>query len=93
MDASSKPRPVHLERIGRAEVAVWANETQSGLRHNMTLRISYFDKKNDEWKETSSIGRDIGYQAARAIQLATDWIYKHGGADSADGADSSIDNA
>ena len=80
MATATKSPPVHTVRLGRVKVNVWANETQYGVRHSLTLRIGY--KDGDEWKETQSIGRDYGYQAARAIQLATDWIFEHGKDDS-----------
>jgi hypothetical protein len=40
----------------------------------MTLHRGY--KDSDEWKETNSIGPDFGYQPARAMQLATHWIFQ-----------------
>ena len=76
MATATKSPPVHTVRLGRVKVNVWANETQTGTRHNMTLHLGY--KDGDDWKETQSIGRDYGYQAARAMQLATDWIFQNG---------------
>ncbi len=69
--------PVHTVQLGRVKVNIWRNETANGDRHNMTLHLGY--KDGDDWKETQSIGRDFGYQAARAMQLATDWIFQQGG--------------
>ena len=75
--AKAKTRPDHTVRLGRVQVAVWKNETANGDRYNMTVSQGY--KDGDDWKDTPSIGRDYGYQAARAFQLATDWIFQHGG--------------
>lgn len=72
MTATKSP-PVHTIQLGRVKVNIWANATQYGTLHNMTLHVRY--KDGDEWKETHSIGRGDGYQAARAVQLATDWIF------------------
>jgi hypothetical protein len=56
---------------------VWANDTPNGVRHNMTVAVGYKDAQG-QWRESQSIGRDHGYQVARAVQLATDWIYAEG---------------
>ena len=71
-------RPVHTIRLGRIQVAIWKNETSNGDRFNMTISQGY--KDGEEWKDTPSIGRDYGYQAARAFQLATDWIFQQSNA-------------
>ena len=73
----AKARPVHTVRLGRVQVAIWKNETANGDRFNMTVSQGY--KDGDEWKDTQSIGRDFGYQAARAFQLATDWVFQNSG--------------
>ena len=78
-------RPVHTVRLGRIQVAIWKNETSKGDRFNMTLTQGY--KDGDTWKETTSIGRDFGYQVARAFQLATDWIFQQSGEEKASAKD------
>ena len=36
--------------------AIWQNETEAGPRHNVVFPRLY--KSDDEWKSTSSFGRD-----------------------------------
>lgn len=74
--ATTAAPPVHTVRLGRVKVCIWENKTANRARHNMTLHQGY--KDGDNWKETHSVGRDFGYQAARAMQLATDWIFQQG---------------
>ena len=42
-------KPVHEERLGRMKAVVWANDTQSGVRHNVTFARIY--KDGAEWKD------------------------------------------
>ena len=49
-------KPVHEVRSGRVRAAIWENETQNGLRHNVTFSRLY--KDGDQWKDSSSFGRD-----------------------------------
>ena len=76
MATSTPTRPVHVIRHGRVKIAIWQNETDAGPRHNATVSRIY--KDGDEWKETSSLGRDDLLQAARVLQQANDWIFEQG---------------
>ena len=38
--SSDKARPVHEVRLGRIKAAIWENETQTGIRHNVTITRS-----------------------------------------------------
>lgn len=67
-------KPVHEIRYGYVKVLVWENETTNGTRHNVTVSRLY--KADDEWKETSSFGRDDLLLLAKAVDQAHTWIYE-----------------
>ena len=75
-NSKSNP-PVHEVRMGRVRAAIWENETQNGTRHNVTLSRLY--KDGDEWKQTSSFGRDDLPLVAKVVDLAHVWIYEQAG--------------
>ncbi len=43
-----KNRPVHKVRLGRIVATVWANETENGVRHNVTVSRIYRDA-DQQW--------------------------------------------
>ena len=59
---NNKTRPVHEIRLGRIRAAIWENDTQNGIRHNVSLSRIY--KDGEVWKDSSSFGRDFGMKAA-----------------------------
>ena len=67
-------KPVHEIRYGHVKVLVWQNETANGTRHNVTVSRIY--KADDEWKETSSFGRDDLLLLAKAVNQAHTWIHE-----------------
>ena len=69
----TKARPVHEVRLGRIRAAIWENETQIGTRHNVTLSRLY--KDGDEWKDSTSFGRDDLPLVAKVADLAHSWIF------------------
>ena len=71
--AKEKVRPVHEVRLGRVKAAIWANETDTGLRHNVTVSRIY--KDGDEWKDSTSFGRDDLPLVAKVVDKAHDWIF------------------
>ena len=68
----AKARPVHEVRIGLIKAAVWANQTDESVRHNVTFERSY--KDGEEWKTTTSFGRDDLLTLAKVADLAHSWI-------------------
>ncbi len=70
----TKARPVHEVRIGRIRAAIWENETQNGMRHNVTFSRLYKDD-DDKWKDSSSFGRDDLPVLAKVVDRAHTWIY------------------
>lgn len=41
MTTTTKIRPVHSIRMGRIEAAIWRNEADKKVRHNVTFTRSY----------------------------------------------------
>ena len=73
--ARTKPTPPVREiRIGRVRAAIWENETQNGTRHNVTLSRLY--KDGDDWKDSTSFGRDDLPLVAKVVDLVHTWIYQ-----------------
>lgn len=71
-----KAKPVHEVRLGRIKAAIWANETENGVRHNVTISRLY--KDGDEWKTSHSFGRDELPLVEKIADLAHAWIFQHG---------------
>lgn len=71
---SQAVRPIHVARIGRVKAAVWANETENGVRHNVTLQRIYVDAEG-HWQSTDSFGRDDLLLVGKVASLAHSWIY------------------
>ena len=70
---SSVTRPVHQIRLGRIRAAIWPNQTERGIRHNVTFSRLY--KDGDDWKDSSSFGRDDLPLLAKVADLTHSWIY------------------
>lgn len=69
-------KPAHEIRLGRIKAVLWANDTDAGARHNVTVKRIY--KDGDEWKETACFGRDDLPLVAKVADLAHTWIYEQG---------------
>ena len=74
--SSDKKRPVHEIRIGRVRAAVWVNETENGIRHNVTISRLYRDEQQGQWKDSTSFGRDDLPLVAKVADQAHSWIYQ-----------------
>ena len=72
---NGKQRPAHEIRLGRIRATIWANQGESGTWFNVTLSRSY--KDGDEWKSSSSFGRDELLTVAKVADLANTWIHGH----------------
>lgn len=72
----AKTKPVHEVRLGRVKAAIWANETDNGTRHNVTITRLY--KDGDEWKTSTSFGREELPLVAKVADLAHTWIFQAG---------------
>jgi hypothetical protein len=69
-----KDKPVHEVRLGSIKAAIWKNDTQSGVRYNVTFARLY--KDGDEWKSTDSFGRDDLLVLAKVADNAHSWIFE-----------------
>jgi len=72
----TKTKPVHEIRLGRIKAAIWANETDNGTRHNVTITRLY--KDGDEWKTSTSFGREELPLVAKVADMAHSFIYQLG---------------
>lgn len=81
---ASKNRPVHEIRLGRIKAAIWENETDNGIRHNVTVSRLY--KDGDQWKDSTSFGRDDLPLVAKVVDHAHSWIFEQG-AESGNGSE------
>ncbi len=70
--ASPKNKPVHEVRLGAVKAALWRNDTDSGVRFNVTITRLY--KDGEDWKNTDSFGRDDLLLVAKVADLAHTWI-------------------
>lgn len=74
--SKEKVKPVHEVRLGRIKAAIWENETQNGTRHNVTITRLY--KDGDQWKDSTSFGRDDLPILAKVADMAHTWIFLEG---------------
>lgn len=74
--SSEKKRPVHEIRLGRIRAAIWVNETENGVRHNVTIARLYRDEQQGQWKDSASFGRDDLPLVAKVADQAHLWIFQ-----------------
>jgi hypothetical protein len=74
--AKSTNKPVHEIRFGRIKAAIWENETQTGIRHNVTVQRIY-KGEGDVWETSDSFGRDDLPLLMKVVDQAHTWIYQH----------------
>jgi len=68
----NKVKPIHEVRIGFIKAAIWKNETEAGVRYNVTFSRLYKDV--EQWKSTESFGRDDLLLLAKVADNAHSWI-------------------
>ena len=69
----AKQRPAHEIRLGRIKATIWANQNDNGTWFNVVLSRNY--KDGEEWKSSSSFGRDELLTVAKIADLANSWIH------------------
>jgi hypothetical protein len=62
--------------LGHIKAAVWKNETENGVRHNVTISRLY--KDGDRWKDSTSFDREDLPLVAKVADMAHTWIFQHG---------------
>ena len=77
MAQHTQQRPVHEIRYGRIKAAVWANPTDNGTRHNVTVCRIYKDEQSGQWRDSTSFGRDDLPLVAKVADEAHSWIFQH----------------
>ena len=65
-------QPVHEVRLGGIKAAIWQNQTEAGVRYNVTFERLY--NSEGEWRSTSSFGRDDLLLLGKVADLAHSWI-------------------
>ena len=71
------PKPVPSTRcVSGQSAAIWKNQTENGVRHNVTFSRLY--KQGDTWQQSTSFGRDDLPLIAKVADLAHLWIFQHG---------------
>jgi hypothetical protein len=71
--ATKQQKPVHEIRLGAVKAAIWENDTQNGLRFNVTVGRLY--KDGDQWKRSDSFGRDDLLLLAKVADRVHTWIF------------------
>jgi hypothetical protein len=72
---TQKAKPIHEVRLGSIKAAVWKNETEAGIRYNVTLSRIYKDG-DQNWQSTDSFGRDDLLLVAKVADQAHSWIFQ-----------------
>lgn len=75
MAKSDSNKPANEIRLGRIKATIWANETDNGVRYNVSIVRIY--KDGDEWKEATSFGREELLLVAKVADMAHTWIYEN----------------
>lgn len=70
----AKSKPVHTIKLGRIKAAIWANQTEAGVRHNVTVQRLY--KKGDQWLSSESFGREDLPLVCKVLDMAHTWLFQ-----------------
>ena len=73
-DVEMSKRPAHEIRLGRIRAAIWENQTQNGSRYNVSISRLY--KDGDQWKDSTSYGRDDLLLLAKVADKVHTWIFE-----------------
>ena len=71
----AKVKPVREFRIGRIRAAIWANETDNGVRYNTTFSRLY-KLDGGEWQDSTSFGRDDLPLLSKVADRVHSWIFE-----------------
>jgi len=72
-----KVKPVTEFRLGCIKAVVWENQTQNnGKVFNVTISRLY--KDGNQWKDSSSFGRDDLLLAAKVLDMTHTWVCSQG---------------
>ena len=62
-------KPIAEVKYGMIVASIWRNETEKGVRHNVTLSRLYKTEEG-QWKRSDSFGRDDLLLVAKVADLA-----------------------
>lgn len=71
---SSPNRPIHEIKLGRIRASIWANG-RDGKNTWFNVSFARLYRDGDEWKTTSSFGRDDLPLVSKAAEMAYAWIW------------------
>jgi hypothetical protein len=74
---NNKQQPTKEIRLGSIKAAVWKNDTEAGVRFNVTFSRLY--REGDYWKSTESFGRDDLLLLGKVADQAHSWICSQNG--------------
>jgi hypothetical protein len=74
---NNKQQPTKEIRLGSIKAAVWKNDTEAGVRYNVTFSRLY--REGDSWKSTESFGRDDLLLLGKVADQAHSWICSQNG--------------
>lgn len=67
-------QPCHSYRYGNVSVAIWLNQSSSGIHYNVTVKRSFKNKESGEWQSSDSFS-DYDLPALSAALLdAYSWV-------------------
>jgi hypothetical protein len=72
MATNKKDRPVQEFRLASTKAVVWKNETEKGPRYSVQFFRIF--KDGEEWRQTTSFGRDDLLLVAKLADLAHTWV-------------------
>lgn len=71
---SSGNRPIHEIKLGRIRATIWTNHTdRQDVWFNVSVVRLY--REGDEWRTSTSFGRDDLPLVAKAADMAYAWIW------------------
>jgi hypothetical protein len=73
-ETAANRKPIHEIRMGRIKAAIWQNETDNGIRYNVTVGRLY--KDGSDWKQTESFSRDDLPVLAKVADQAHTFIFQ-----------------
>lgn len=71
--ASKNNKPVEF-KMGSVKALVWENQTSNGIRHSVSFVRIY--RKDEQWHETTSFGRDDLPLLEKVATKAHDYIFQ-----------------
>jgi hypothetical protein len=57
---SAKEKPAHELRIGQIKAVIWANQTETGIRRNVTLKRIFKGDSTSQWEQSGPESLALG---------------------------------